>query len=223
MRARRLGKLIAAAFAASVLAAQAEDSPADIATLLAQSRRFSDLVDDTKNEAAARSAAEKALDYARRAVALAPSNAKAHLSVAVSYGKMTDFVGNRQKIGYSRLVRDEAMKSLELDPNDDYAWHVLGRWHEGVANVNGVLRALAKVAYGGLPPASNDEAVRCLRKAIDLAPRRIIHRSELARIFTAMGQREAAAEQWRQVLALPVSDHGDDKDKAEARAALGAK
>jgi hypothetical protein len=115
------------------------------------------------------------------------------------------------------------MKSIALDPNDDYAWHVLGRWHFGVANVNAMLRTLAKVVYGGIPPASNEEAARHLKKASDLAPQRIIHHSELARIYTIMGQHDLAAKEWKAVLALPAVDKEDEADKREARAALAAK
>ena len=195
-------------------------SPADVALLLRISRKYSDVVSGLPSPSAKREAAEKALAYAKRAVGLEPNNAKAHLSIAVAYGRLTDFVGNRTKLEYSRFIREEVGRSLELDPSDDHAWHVLGRWHAGVANVNPVLRAMAKVVYGGLPAASNEEAVKCLRKAAELAPRRISHRSELARVYGTIGQHELAAKEWKAVLALPSADAEDQKDKAEARAAL---
>src|SRR5688500_3105037 len=108
------------ALCAALLSVQAFAEEASVAELLRLSREHSDLVDSLKGQAA-RSHAEKALEYARRAVAAEPRNAKAHLSVAVCYGKLTDFVGNKTKIEYSRLVRDGVLKSIELDPNDDFA------------------------------------------------------------------------------------------------------
>lgn len=204
----------------ALLNAHAFAEEARVADLLRLSRQYSDLVDTTKGTAA-RGHAEQALEYARRAVALEPANAKAHLSVAVCYGKLTEFVGNKTKIEYSRFVRDEALKAVALDPNDDFAWHVLGRWHHGVSEVGGVMRAMAKMVYGALPPASAEEAVKCLQKAAALAPRRIIHRSELARIYAAQKKPELAAKEWQAVLALPLADKGDAADQREARAALG--
>jgi len=194
--------------------------PNNLGVLLRISKQYSDLIADTKPDAVAQSLAQKALDYALRAIEIDPHSAKGHLSVAVSYGKLTDFVPNKTKVEYSRLVRDETLRSIELDPTDDFAWHVLGRWHQGVANVSGMLKALAKVVYGGLPPASNEEAVRCMKKAIELAPQRLIHHSELARIYKAMHKPELAAKEWEAILELAVRDKGDEKDLAEARQEL---
>lgn len=195
-------------------------APENVGILLRLSKQYSDLVGETKPESAAKAVAEKALACASRAASLDPKSAKAHLSLAICYGKLTDFVGNKQKVEYSRLIRDEAQRSIELDPTDDFAWHVLGRWHFGVANVSPVLRALAKLVYGGVPAASNAEAVRHLKKACELAPQRIIHHSELARIYREMGERDLELREWQAVLALPAVDKEDERDQTEARKAV---
>jgi tetratricopeptide (TPR) repeat protein len=205
--------------AVAVLQQAEKIEPKNLGVLLRLSKQYSDLVSETRG-AEAEANARKALEYAQQAVALDPNSAKAHLSLAICYGKLTDFVGNKTKVEYSKRIRDGAQKSLALDPTDDFAWHVLGRWHFGVANVNAVLRAMARVVYGGLPPASNEEAARCLEKACDLAPQRIIHHSELARVYQAMGKRDLAARKWRTVLDLPAVDKEDERDQREARQAL---
>ena len=209
--------------AALALFQQAEQlEPKNPAVLLRIARQHSEFV-ETEPEAAAKAAAEKSLDYSRRALALDPGNAKAHLSVAVAYGKMTDFVGNKTKLEYSKLVKEEAAKAIELDPSDDFGWHVLGRWHHGVASLNPVLRALAKVVYGGLPPASEEEAARCLRKAAEIAPQRITHHASLARVYEALGQRDLAKKEWQLVLSLPAAGGDDHKAKREAAKAVKAR
>jgi tetratricopeptide (TPR) repeat protein len=168
----------------------------------------------------ARILSEKALDQARHAVKLDPNSAKAHLAMALCYGKLTDFVGNKQKLEYSKLIRDETLRSLELDPNDDHAWHVLGRWHAGIAGVNGMLKVMAKLVYGALPEASFEQAIKSLQRAIELAPNRIMHHSELARIFTEADKPAQAAAEWQKVLKLPPTERADPTDQNEARAAL---
>ena len=194
--------------------------PRNVGVLLRISKQYSDLIATTKPPEAAEQVAQKALNYAQRAVEIDPKVAKAHLSVAVAYGKLTDFVGNKEKLEYSKFIKKEALKSIELDATDDFAWHVLGRWHSGVANVSGVLKLMAKLVYGGMPVASNEEAVKCLKKAAELAPQRIIHRSELARVYQLMGKKELAEKEWKVVLALPALDKEDEKDQAQAREAL---
>ena len=193
----------------------------NVGILLRISKQYADLVDVTKPPEAAEQLAHKALDYAQRALDLDPKVAKAHLSRAIAYGKLTDFVGNKTKLEYSKIIKDETAKSIELDPTDDFAWYVLGRWHAGVANVSGVLRVLAKVVYGGMPAASNEDAAKCLVRATELAPQRIMHRAELARLYKTMGKADLAAKEWQAILAAPSADSDDEREKTAARAALG--
>jgi hypothetical protein len=194
-------------------------APSDPAILLRLSKQYADLMSD-KSGAEAKAAGEKSLDYARRALALDAKSARAHLALAIAYGKLTDHVDNRTKIEYSKLIRDEAQKAIALDASDDFAHHVLGRWHHGVATLNPVLRMIARVVYGGLPDASLEEAAKHLRKATELAPQRIIHHYELARVLTELGQTEAARKEWEAVINLPAKDKDDEEAKKAAREAL---
>jgi tetratricopeptide (TPR) repeat protein len=202
---------------------QAEQiDPKNLGVVLRISKQYTDLIEQTKPQDAAQRHAEKALEYARRAVELDARNAKAHLSLAICYGRMTDFAGNKAKLEYSKIIRDETTKSLEIDPKDDFGWHVLGRWNFAVTNVNAVLRAMATVVYGGMPVASNEEAARCLKKATELAPQRILHRAELAHVYKVMGKSDLALQEWQNILGLRAADGADEKYQQEARAALEA-
>lgn len=194
--------------------------PQNLGVLLRISKQYTDLIDTTKSKDEAKAFAEKALDYGKRAVARDTSSAKAHLNLSICYGKMTDFVGNKTKMEYAKIIRDEAQRSIELDPKDDYAWHVLGRWHSGVANLNGVLKALAGLVYGGLPPASNEDAVRCLKKATEIAPQRMMHQAELAHAYQQMGKPDLAAQVWQNVLGIRAVDAQDEAYQKEAKLAL---
>lgn len=196
--------------------------PQNFGVLLRISKQYTDLVDATRSKDEAKAVAEKALDYGKRAVAKDATNAKAHLNLSICYGKMTDFVGNKTKIEYAKIIRDEAQRSIDLDPKDDFAWHVLGRWNSGVANLNSVLKAVANWVYGGLPPASNEEAVKCFKKAIELAPQRLMHHAELAHAYRDLGQAERAAQEWQNVLGIRPMDSQDETYQKEAKLALEA-
>ena len=196
--------------------------PQNVGVLLRISKQYGDLIETTKPEENAKHIAELALDYGNRALALDRTNAKAHLNLAVSYGHLTDFVGNKTKLEYSKIIYDETVKSIDLDPTDDFAWHVLGRWHSGVANVNGMLKMLATLVYGGLPKASNEEAVRCFKKAIEIAPQRIMHHGELAQVYKFMGKTDLELQEWQNTLGIRALDSDDENYQKEARAALDA-
>jgi len=195
--------------------------PGDADVLLRISQQYSNLIGQAKSPEEGLEDAKQSLDAAKQAVAAAPENAKAHLALAVAYGRMTDFDDNRTKIEDSRLVKSEAEKTLVLNPREDIAYHVLGRWNYGVATLNPVLKLIAKFIYGGMPDASLEEAAKDYQKAIEIAPQRVIHHAELARTYTAMGDSEDARKQWEIVLTLKPDDNESVNDEKEAREALG--
>ena len=195
-------------------------SPERVAILLRISKQYMDLVGETNppGEAAARSS----LEYAQRAVDLDPKCAKAHLALAVGYGRMTDFTDNKTKLLYSKYVKDETEKSIALDPTDAYAYHVLGRWNYCVASLNPMLKLMAKYVYGGLPEASMEDAAKYLKKSTELAPQRIIHRFELARTYKAMGKTDLATKEWETILALHAASKEEETAQKTAREELKA-
>lgn len=194
--------------------------PDNPVTLQKIAQQLSDLSLDVATAEQKRTQAERALDYAKRAVALAPDNAVNVLSLAVCYGKMAVYSDTRGKITYSRLVKQEAERAVALDPGYDWAHHLLGRWHYEVAGLGGATRFFVKVIYGGLPEASTAEAIRYLERAVELAPTRVPHRLELGFAYLAAGREEEARASFKRGLELPSVERYDEEAKARARAAL---
>jgi tetratricopeptide (TPR) repeat protein len=102
-----------------------------------------------------------ALAYAQRAVALASNDVEAQLAVAITYGKMLPFQGTKDQVEASPRIKEAADKAIKLDPHNDTAWHILGRWQRVLAGVNPIKRALAPLFYGKLPTGTNEAAVAC--------------------------------------------------------------
>jgi len=194
--------------------------PDDPVILQKVAQQLSDLSLVVASVAEKKAQAELALAYAKRAVALAPDNAVNVLSLAICYGKMGVYSDTRAKIEYSRLVREKALEALALDPNYDWAHHVLGRWNYEVAGLGAATRFVVRVIYGGLPEASKEEAVRRLEKAVELAPQRVPHHLELGFAYKAMGNKAKARASFERGLALPSTELYDEAAKERARAAL---
>ncbi len=133
-------------------------------------RQYALLMNDTPSDDKQYELGTKALDYSKRAVAMNSQHAKSLLSVAICYGRLVRFANARTKVEYSRLIKENAEQALQLDPTDSYAYHVLGAWNYELAQMGALTRAVVKVVYGGIPPASNEEAVKLFRKAVELAP-----------------------------------------------------
>jgi hypothetical protein len=97
---------------------------------------------------------------------------------------------------------------------------VLGRWHYEVASLSGATRFVVKLVYGGLPAASTAEAVRHLKRAVELSPTCPAHRAELGLALLADGQNQAAREVLENALSLPPREKYDIEACARARDAL---
>jgi tetratricopeptide (TPR) repeat protein len=194
--------------------------PNDPVILQSISRQYSDLTIDTPGVAGKKRLCTEALAYAQRAVALRPRDPVNVLSLAICYGKLGTYSDTRTELEYSRLVKQYAEQALALDPNYDYAHHVLGRWHYEVASLGAMTRLLVRLIYSGLPDASTAEAVRQLKRATELSPQLPAHRVELGFALLADGQRAAAQQAFEQALAMPQREKYDEEAWQRAREAL---
>jgi tetratricopeptide (TPR) repeat protein len=194
--------------------------PGDAAILQQISRQYSDLTDDASDVTEQMRLGTEALSYSQRAVALRPDNALNLVSLAICYAKLGELSDTRTRVQYSRLVKQYAEQALTLDPNCDYAYHVLGRWHYEVASLGVGSRLVVQLVYGGLPGASTAEAVRHLQRATELAPDLPGHRLELGFALLADGQLRAARTAFARGLAMPQREKYEDESRKRARAAL---
>src|SRR5688572_4651588 len=147
----------------------------NVRLLVRIARQYRHLMSDATNTSEKRQLGTTAVDYAQRAVALSPNDPEAQLALAISYGKILPLEETKQRIVTSRLIKNAADKVIALDPNNDLAWQVLGRWYFGLADLSGIERTWARIAYGKLPPSKYEDAVRCFEKAIALNTNRLMH------------------------------------------------
>jgi tetratricopeptide (TPR) repeat protein len=204
-------------FEAIQLLKQAEKvSPNDPQILIGLSQDYSDAVDASKSESQKLANAKLCMEYAQRAVRAAPRSADAHVCLSVAYGKMTDFVDNKTKMQYSKVVKSEAEKALELNPNNDLALFILARWNFDMATLNPILKAIAETLYGQLPPASKDQALDYFQRAIAISPDQIMYRAEYAKALESMGRTQEAKAQWQRVAQLKPTGAEDRSYVAEA-------
>jgi tetratricopeptide (TPR) repeat protein len=161
-----------------------------------------------------------ALAYSHRAARIAPNNSDAQLDVAISYGKMLPFQGIKEQVEASPLIKIATDKAIKLDPRNDTAWHILGRWQRELASVGRVKRALAPLFYGKLPPGSNEVAVSCFERALEINPNRLMHYIELGLTYAQMGQKDDARRLIAKGLSMPDKEKDDPETKQHGRDAL---
>lgn len=194
--------------------------PGDAFILQKIAKQYSDLVPDQTSVAAKKDLATRALGYARRSFELEPTNAVYALSLAICHGHLAVVSDVRTKVEMSRLIKEDAERSLRLDPNYAWAHHLLGRWHYEVASLGATARFFARLLYGGIPPASVAEGVTHLRRATELDPAELNHWIELGFAHAAANRPAEARAAWERGLAMPDRGKHDPVAKRRAREAL---
>jgi tetratricopeptide (TPR) repeat protein len=204
---------------ASYLPAEKMDSD-NVPLLLRISRQYRHLMSDTGNEKKKLEYGRLALAYDMRLAKLAPRDSDAQLSLAITYGKMMPYLGKKEQVAASPVIKAAADKAIKLDSRNDNAWHVLGRWNQTLANVSGLKRTLGGMLYGDLPTGSYQESVKCFNKAIAINPNRARHYIELGRTYAMAGQPVTARKFLEKGLAMPDKEKDDPEMKVIGREKL---
>ena len=162
-----------------------------------------------------------ALSYSERAAAAGPKDCDAQLATAITLGKMLPYMPAKQQISATPKIKASAERALELDPDNDTAWHILGRWNRVLADVSIAKRYVANMLFmGKLPKGSNEEAERDMKKAIALNPKRLMHYIELGRIYAQMGRKDDARQYINKGLSMPDAEKDDPETKQRGRETL---
>ena len=201
----------------------AAKTQADNATnLCALARRYCDITYLTNSLDLRKDLIARALACSWQAVKDAPANATAHASLAVCYAKSCKFADVKTELADSRLLKLEADKTIALDPKQDIAYYLLGRWNYGIARAGFFSRAYVKMVYGGLPHASLQDAVLDFKKACALAPDRILYHAGLAMAYGALGEKRLEIAELEKCLALKPLGPEDTDALRDAKKKLGA-
>ncbi len=200
--------------------------PKNAQLLVRIARQYRHLMSDAEKRDDKLELGGTALDYSLRAAALAPDDSMAQLAPAITYGKMLPFQTNKQQFEESALIKNAAEKAIKLDPANDLAWHVLGRWNRVLADVGMPKRMVAALLFGAiaqggkLPTATNEEAVKCFEQAIKLNPNRLMHYIELGRTYAQMKRTTEAQTFLKKGLAMPDTEKDDPETKRQGREVL---
>lgn len=193
--------------------------PNNVRLLVHISREYRHLMSDATAPAEKVRLGGLAVDYAKRAIALSPKDPDAQLAVAISYGKLQPFQGYHQRFDAVYIIKNATDKVIDLDPHNDLGWHILGRWYQGLAEVDLLHRVMAQ-ALGGLPPANFEEAATCFEKAIQLNPNRLMHYIALGTVYVEMGKKDEGRRLIQKGLAMENTEKDDPETKHEGEEIL---
>ena len=156
--------------------------------------------------------------YARRAVEANPNDAEGHFHLARALGRKALSLGKKDQVKYAGDVRTHALEALKLNPKHPGALHVMGMWNYNVMRLSGITRFMAKTFLGGkvFDSANWDDAQRYMEESVANEPNRLVHHLDLARVYSARGNKEKARAEYEATIRGPATEYNDKKFQAEA-------
>jgi len=128
------------------------------------------------------------------------------LSGAGKYGSTSDYIKN------TFVIRDYWTEAATINPKDQTALYLLGRWHFDVASLSWVSRKLAATLFAEPPTATYEEAYEYFARAEAIAPR--FYKANtwmLAETAAKLGRKEDAVRWCREALEIDTRTQYDQE------------
>ncbi len=183
-------------------------------------RQYRHLMTDERNAQRKLELGAKAVTHSRRAAQLAPNDPTAQIDLAITYGKMSPLLGGGDRVEASRSIKRSVDATLALDSRNDTAWYILGRWQAGLAEISGLKRSVAQLAYGNIPDATDEDAAKSFARALSIDPSRLMHHVELGRTYVRLGRTEEGKRLIEEGLRMPNREKDDPATKARGKETL---
>lgn len=159
-------------------------------------------------------------EKAQKCVEIAPDLAGGHQYYAILVGKIGELEGTKQKIKNSYQVKEHALKAIELDPENDSNYHVMGRWHYTLSELSWVEKKVAEMIYSKLPEASFAEATEFFKQAHQINPTDLRHILWLGKTYEELDDDEQSRTVWEKALTIEAVTKSDKNIKAQIKKAL---
>ena len=143
--------------------------PENVELLWRLARAHFDFSDNSEDEEVIGENVYAGFSYAERALKLDENHPRVHKFYGILVGRVGEIEGTEQKIRNSYKVAEHTLRAIGLDPADDGNYHVMGRWHYALADLNWFERTIAGLVYARPPEASFDQARDYFRKAVERA------------------------------------------------------
>ena len=159
--------------------------------------------------------------YAATALKVDLLNSDANCAMAMALGRVTMSKSGKEKIITAREIRKYVDQAIKSDPGNFKAWHVLGRWHYEISNLNLFERAAVNILFGGLPESSIKESIAAFEKSQSITRGFILNYFELAKAYRRNNEMDRAINSLNTMLTLPNQTEDDPLIKLEGKKLLG--
>lgn len=109
-----------------------------------------------------------AYEHVKKSLELDDKNGLAHKWAAILLDAVSTIKGTKERVLQVLNVKNHMEKAIEYAPTDATSYYLLGEWHFSCYQVSWWERKIASVAFGKLPDADMEEALRLFEKAEEI-------------------------------------------------------
>jgi tetratricopeptide (TPR) repeat protein len=181
-----------------------KSNPNQIAILIRLVEIYCSGLEEAKDDETKKVQLNKAKDFLLMAKAIDSTKADYLYLKTVYLGKLIEVSPVKEKAQYTKEIKSLLDDALTKDPNHVKSLYTLAKWNEEVSGLNPAVKAAMKVIFGGLPPASRDQALDLHQKARKLNPGFLANNYDLALLLKKTNRPSQAIEVLEAQMKLPT-------------------
>ena len=109
----------------------------------------------------------KAFEYALKAFNIEPDNPDILKWYVITLGKTVEEDTIRNQIEQSKNIKNIALKVIDLLPDDEFCYSIMGQWHYKLADLGRASRRIASILFSEPPKGSFEEAQYFFEKSLE--------------------------------------------------------
>jgi len=136
--------------------------------------------------------AQKAFKYIDHAFSLNSEDPNVLKWYVIALGKTVEEESIRKQIEQSKKIEQLSLKVIELLPDDEFCYNIMGQWHYKLASLGRASRRIASFLFSEPPQGSFEQARFFLEKSLELNPDYIGTYYWLGKTHLKLGNEEKA-------------------------------
>ena len=136
----------------------------------------------------------KAFKYIEQANDIDPDNPNILKWYVITLGKTVEEDTIRNQIEQSKNIQTIALKVIELLPNDEFCYSIMGQWHYKLADLGRASRRIASILFSEPPKGSFEEAQYFFEKSLQYNPDYIGTYYWLGKTYLMLDKKQKAVE-----------------------------
>ena len=160
------------------------------------------------------------LAFAQMAYKYHPQSDDANVAMSMALGRLALTRSGKEKVSTVKEIKTYADNAIRINSKNFKAWHIIGKWHYEVSNLNFFEKAAIKLIYGGLPNSSFSASVKAYEKVKELNPYFGSNYLELAKAYHKLDDNKNAEKNLKYVIAMPNYTEEDPIVKTNANKLL---